>query len=138
MAEASPFLTDKWFELLQEALASEDAEAVSPQVTLVANIEARNSPSGSHALSHQEFRNAHMQWSPGHAPNPDVTFVLDYQTLRDGWLGHAGSTGWDAYQAGKIEVKANSWWVWNDLALLGEALFPADAAAHQRLRAITL
>jgi len=137
MSETAHFLTDKWFELLQETLSREAAEVILPQISLVANIEARNSPAGSHTLSHQQFRNSRLQWSPGSAANPDVTFIMDYEILRAGWLGLPGNTGWDAYQAGAIEVKATSWWAWNDLALVGEALFPSDAAALQRVRAIT-
>jgi|SRR5215472_1821950 len=137
MSQTATFLTDEWFILLQQALASEPAEVLPQQINMVANIEARNGPSGSHAQSHQQFGNSRMLWSPGSAANPDVTFIMDYETLRAGWLGLPGSTGWDAYQAGKIEVVASSWWVWNDLALVGESLFPSDAGALQRVRAIT-
>jgi hypothetical protein len=135
---SAQFLNDQWFELTNQVLAAESANATATTIALVIDIEARNAPAGCHALSHQQYRNGGMRWAPGLAPTSDVAFVLDYQTLRDIWLGTAGATGLDAYRAGNIQIDAKSWWVWNDLSALIDAPFPSSPSALQRVRAITL
>ena len=101
-----PFLSDEWFEVVEQLFEEHGAEAPA-QVAVLVNVTVTETPFGDERQLHMGAREGRGHWGRGHADDADVTLTTDYETARDVLISGDPQAGMQAFMAGKVRLQGD-------------------------------
>jgi len=99
------FLSDGWFERLQELLTEHGADAPAHQ-NMVMNLVVTDTPWGDREL-HMGAKDGKADMGMGLEDGADVTLTTDYGTGKDVFVSGNQQAGMQAFMSGKVRVQGD-------------------------------
>jgi len=99
------FLSDGWFERLQELLTEHGADAPAHQ-NMVMNLVVTDTPWGDREL-HMGAKDGKADMGMGLEDGADVTLTTDYGTAKDVFVSGNQQAGMQAFMSGKVKVQGD-------------------------------
>jgi hypothetical protein len=101
-----PFLSDEWFEVVEQLFEEHGVEAPA-QVAVLVNVTVTETPFGDERQLHMGARDGRGHWGRGHADDADVTLTTDYETAREVLITGDPQAGMQAFMAGKVRLQGD-------------------------------
>ena len=99
------FLSDEWFDAVDEIVATQGGEAPS-HANVTMNLVITGTPWGDREM-HMGAKEGKADWGRGHAEAADVTLTVDYDTAKEIFVSGNQQAGMQAFMQGKIKVQGD-------------------------------
>jgi SCP-2 sterol transfer family len=101
-----PFLSDEWFEIVEQLVEEHGAEAPAAAAITI-NLTVTGTPFGDERHMHMGAKDGRGHWGIGHTDGADLTLTTDYETARDVFVTGDPQAGMQAFMAGKVRIQGD-------------------------------